>query len=320
MEERNGTIHVHDTHIGIWEEQVDEKDFWQVYAEVIRFLRSRGFKVGQDKRIKQHYPILSPSRRHAYKNRLEAKIEISGRVVKIDFFQNVVFENRSGGAYDFDKYTKMPYLIKMQYLLEASRLIKHLVERYGYTFSERSLGCPNRFLPSTSTVERVRWLAQGRKPTSPLARFNMLWGKDRFERFGPRHVSWGWPIPSECGSSIDAEGRELRPYDTRYFRDRFDGRIRRVRVFPNMNSMWTACDASGSKAWSYEHASHFFSRLPADFKKRVVPEGRLQIRLEQELKKAVSSMDFERAAVLREVWKRHGFNLAQMTVEIRKAA
>ena len=46
---RAGSIRLHDTTIGIWEDAVNERDFQQqVFGPLIRFLRDAGWKIWFD--------------------------------------------------------------------------------------------------------------------------------------------------------------------------------------------------------------------------------------------------------------------------------
>ena len=91
-------------------------------------LGTEGFEVRKDpevdKIIRNDYWI-------GKRGDLEFHAEKYPNGFKIEFFQNVVHENRNGGRYDFDKFQKMPYMIRLQYkkyINQLIRLLKCLVD------------------------------------------------------------------------------------------------------------------------------------------------------------------------------------------------
>ena len=98
------------------------------FYQLINMLGTEGFEVRKDpevdKIIRNDYCI-------GKRGDLEFHAEKYPNGFKIEFFQNVVHENRNGGRYDFDKFQKMPYMIRLQYkkyINQLIRLLKCLVD------------------------------------------------------------------------------------------------------------------------------------------------------------------------------------------------
>lgn len=108
-------FHEHDASISLWLDDPKDPMVRKARDEVVRLLRSLGWRVQLDPHTKKHYPAISKDHHHAQRGDLQAQIEASGRCMKVEFFQDLVHENRNGGRYDFHKRQKMPYLIGLQY-------------------------------------------------------------------------------------------------------------------------------------------------------------------------------------------------------------
>jgi hypothetical protein len=293
---REGHFHLHNTNIGIWEEHVDEASFRSVYQAVVAHFRSRGFRTIEDPYIRKHFSCIARYHHVAKKGLLEAHMNMSGRHIEIEFFQSVIVENRNGGRYDFEKFEKMPYLVKKQFILEAGKLLDALVACFGYKWGEKiaySAGYG-------ASAERVIKVVRGLSPSQePLQHFNGLWGTDRFKR-----DETGWPIAKEYdhGYNKDREGVSLRNGMYRYYRDR-SGRLRRGVIYTNMNSMWQLIYGPGWKDSTWVSSRELFTLQPGDPRRRHFPECKRREFLERELKSAVQEQRFEQAAILRDLLK-----------------
>ena len=109
--------------------EVNYKNRWNgsfphygLFNRIMNFLSSIGFAVGKDPNIEKNYKCLSKDHRYGRKGDLEFKAGRYPAGFKIEFYQNIVFENKYGGEHDFDKYEKMPYLIKLQFRLTCNKL------------------------------------------------------------------------------------------------------------------------------------------------------------------------------------------------------
>jgi hypothetical protein len=208
---------IHDTTVCISDE--DDKHSRPVFDAAIRLLRRNGFKVGPDPRIKAwKLHSLASTNRVGRCGDLQVAVECSGRIVKLEFFQEVVRENPNGGRYDFSKLQKMPYIVRLRYLWIKEKIWSYLTSA-GYGFVP---GCP-------------RWI------DDPLAAFNHGWdgeyekrrGEHRFRR-GPD----GWPDESELKSwsRKDRDGIVVNHGETRYVL--INSRAMRCKVYGGINGMW----------------------------------------------------------------------------------
>ena len=87
---------------------------------IFNMLRAEGFTIENDaevaKCIRRDYYIGRRGDLELYAHRYPAGFEIM-------FFQNVVIENKSGGRYDFHKFQKMPYMIRLQFMKYRDKII-----------------------------------------------------------------------------------------------------------------------------------------------------------------------------------------------------
>lgn len=194
-----------------------QQPHYPILHRVLNFMKERGFRVGRDPRIEEHYKILSKSHWYGRKGDLEFKAERYPAGWKIEFFQNVNFENKAGGEYDFDKYDKMPYLIKLMFLNEC-RHITGFLTNLGVVNKSR----PNYKLSEDRIKEHIVDYTIGIKFKDP----------SEFE-LGDYVCS-----SSKYSYNItDRDGKEIRNGQIKYIRD-YNGRLKRGRVYHNINNMW----------------------------------------------------------------------------------
>lgn len=104
---------------------------WSHYAilhRLINFMKSHGWYIEHDKSV---HRIIRNGFWYGRKGDLEISIHRYPRGFKFEFYQNIVFENPNGGQYDFDKFEKMPYLIRLLFINET-RHMKVFLEGLGY--------------------------------------------------------------------------------------------------------------------------------------------------------------------------------------------
>ncbi|MEN9060039.1 hypothetical protein [Ponticoccus litoralis] len=131
MTRRKVDIRLHDTSIGVWQDDPNDPTFRaEIYSGLIRVMRDHGWAVHEDPNIRKHYRCLNPDHRLAAKGPLRASIEITGRAVKFEIWSaNARQSNRNGRRYDFDKLDRMPFLDQKRFHLECIRLTDWLMER-----------------------------------------------------------------------------------------------------------------------------------------------------------------------------------------------
>lgn len=267
--EQYPSFHEHDTSLMLWLEDPKDPAITGARDTVVKHLRSRGFHVCLDKRIKQQYPILRRYHHEGRKGLLQFKLRLSGRCLELTFFQNVVRENRYGGEHDFDKRRKMPYLIGKQYEAERNAIALMMVG-LGYSLQLEQHRTGN------ALIEFRR---------AELTDFQ-----------GPQFYARKW----ESYNIKSAAGREISDGDCVYFRH-WDGRLRRGIGYRNINNMWWVLLPCGDVENIGAHGLWHREDLPCGLRGRMFKPNDIEKRLRRKLKQAIASESFERAAVIRDV-------------------
>lgn len=260
-----------------------ERDFTQfnektypvkpIWDKALRLLKSRGFSIGPDmevdKLIRKRYHI-------GKKRQLEVCIHIYPMGMEIQFFQNVVFENRNGGRYDFDKYNRMPYQLKKQFELEARALMQ--------LFFKNGMADKSRPICKTATEHIIQHFR-----SSSFTR-NKITSLDE--------VAGMMSDYDHHSNSNDRDGKKIECGQTKYFRHR-DGRLRRGVVYHNINNMWWVLMNN-----DYTNIASFylFDAMPEDFnqrrlKKGSIPESR---RIQLDVLGKISTKELSRQLRLRQ--------------------
>ncbi|WP_439627544.1 hypothetical protein [Gemmata sp.] len=203
-----------DTGLMLWHET--EALARPVYAALQAELLRLGFTVGPCAETEKHYPTLAPGHRRGRREQLDYSLELSGRTVKFEAWQESRASNPAGGRYDFRKVDRMDYLTRLRFVWTRRHLLA-LLAGMGFPLAS----------------ERLCMSPSGR---DPLAAFNSGWGADRFTR-GPD----GWPDARELSSwdRRDGDGKPTSSGDTRFVQPwNARGRWVRCRVYGGINGMW----------------------------------------------------------------------------------
>ncbi|MAM41704.1 MAG: hypothetical protein CL949_25085 [Erythrobacter sp.] len=263
-------IIIHDSHIGIWQDDPADSTFRaEIYGPLIRQMRERGWAIGRNDQVHRHYRCLSPDRRVGARGTLLCDIEISGRVVKVDFWSTTAKqENRNGRRYDFDKMARMSKLDRLRVELEFRRIVA--------------------WLESLAPVEVKR---RGGENLSPMERIQKgyadSWHSDK---------ELGRPVCKYDYNRKSADGHLLEQGQTVWIPDS-KGRMLRGQAFCNLNSMWWVI-AGG--ALFNKGCSDIFANVPCDLRTKRNARAR-RSRLEKELQTAVQRMDYRRAETLKTI-------------------
>lgn len=227
-----------------WQDR-DSYNHYSILNEVFDFMRKRGFEIGMDPKTKEQFPSIAKDYFYGRKGDLEFKANRYPTGFEIQFFQNVVFENRNGGEYDFDKFRKMPYLIRLSYINESNRIMEYLkskgfsdVSKVEYTLAEDSI--------KQDYVES--------------------WHKSQVDmnfKLSDLDGPSGQPSYNTC----DRDKKEILNGQVKYFRD-YDGRLMRTKVYHNINNMWW-CITSDTE-YTNKASFHLFDATEEDFKNRRV--------------------------------------------------
>ncbi|HPG94996.1 MAG TPA: UvrB/UvrC motif-containing protein [Dokdonella sp.] len=267
----------HDTKLLLW--WVDPKDTNRepVRNALIKHLRTRGFRIGADPCIRKHYPAISRDHHRGAKGALELKVRLSGRLLEIEFFQNVVFSNPAGGHCDFDRRQKMPYLVGKQYELERDKIAELFA----------GMGLPRL----TLDIRRRGWAFIDNK----RAELEAFQGAGFYAREIPRY------------NKLTATKAELAHGDVVYFFGRHSGSggsIHKGVAFPNINNMWWVLlpgdEWANLASFHLYHRADFGTTLP----RRMIPLVTCIARIRRKLDAAVNAQQFERAIDLRDALQR----------------
>ena len=179
---------------------------------IFNMLRAEGFTIENDaevaKCIRRDYYIGRRGDLELYAHRYPAGFEIM-------FFQNIVIENQNGGRYDFDKFQKMPYMIRLRFIKYRDKII--------------------------ALLKSVEDLEDESKADPRLAE---EWIKARYvEEWHHEQKDMNFLLSDldgqtqESYNGRDRDEKTLHNGDVKYFRH-WDGRLYRGRVYHNINNMW----------------------------------------------------------------------------------
>lgn len=263
-------IRIHDASIGIWQDDAKDASFRSdVYAALIRDMRARDWSIKADPRIHRRHRCISPDHRLAVRGTLRCGIEITGRVVKVEFWSATAPQsNRNGRRYDFDKMARMHHIDSLRVELEFRRITRWL-ETLAPVKASRS---DDRDLTAMQRIEKS---------------YAESWHKDK---------NLGRPNYSYDSQRMSKDGALLDHGQTAWIAD-YKGRIVRGTAYYNINNMWWV--AAGGKLFN-EGSHSVYAKMPADLRTKRNERAR-RTRLEKELSVAVSRMDFLRAQVLKRI-------------------
>jgi len=187
------------------------KHFVLLYR-VLNMLRGEGFVIVNDKEIakcirKDHF-IGSRGDLKLHAERFPAGF-------KIEFFQDINFENPNGGRYDFGKFQKMPYLIRLHYI-KYVKMIAALVGKLADADDHTEI-------PYKTAEDRIK------------AKYVREWVHEQTDMNFNLSDLDGQTQETYNGTGRD--GETLHNGDVKYFRH-WNGYLYRGRIYHNINNMW----------------------------------------------------------------------------------
>jgi hypothetical protein len=224
-----------------------EKKSWLHYSvlhRILNFMKSRGFEIGRDPRIEQQFKCLTKDHWYGRKGDLEFKAERYPRGFKIEFFQNIVFVNPCGGYYDFDKFEKMPYLIRLSMINTLNHIEKFM----------NSLGITKTHGKSANDFK----LAEDKIKFHYVDSCHHEQKDMNFYLYEVKHNQPDY-------NCTDRDKKRIENGQVKYYRDR-NGRLKRGVVFHNINNMWWV--KLNKLDYSNEACFNLFDPTPGDFAKR----------------------------------------------------
>ena len=222
---------------------------WSHYGilhRLLNFLRSRGWCVMNDDSV---HKIIRKGYFCGKKRDLEFELRRYPVGFSFEFYQNIVFENPNGGRYDFGRFEKMPYTVRLMFLNET-RHMKEFLE---------NLGCIDNSKPIYGLAEDKIKL-------------------DFVECWHHPQKSMDFKLSDLDGETCegdynhtDRDKKIILNGQVKYFRH-WDGRLRRGRVYHNINNMWWVI----LDRFKYTNIADFqlFDPTPDDFKNRRLKEDK----------------------------------------------
>lgn len=230
---------------GCWQEAKNLPHFL-LWKNVLRQFKALGFDVGEDQNIVKNYKILKPSHKYGICKGLEFKTHIYPTGFEIIFYQNIVFENRNGGQYDFDKFEKMPYVIKL--------LCKRTINKISDFIEESGISVERPFeakTPQEAIVQDCQKRSFTKNKLTKIEDMETVMSKYDFEI-----------------NSFDRDKKEIKCGQVKYFRHYRTGRLCRGIVYHDINNMWWVITGSEPEAYSKISSFELFDPTPEDFKIR----------------------------------------------------
>jgi hypothetical protein len=288
---RTGMVNFHDASLHVWEEGLGgspkERDTWekafkhQVFKRIIQTLNRIGWEcIIPEEMVKQYSRRFALNHRYCVKGDLKADLSISGRFIEFKMFQNVTAPERPDheGRYQSDKEKCMPYVMWLEMERTRRRIRSYLCNVFpGYHFKADKLdGRMNKCGPGHLTA--MEWLE------------------------GCYKTSWHFKGDIDTYQISDynresADGTRLEHGQRVWFTDR-KGRILTGIAYYNINNMWWVI--MGKYAHTNVASFHLHTVQPEDIRRKRNEELRKK-RLAAEIGKAVNEMNYERAALLRDV-------------------
>jgi putative heme iron utilization protein len=261
----------------------------KMFSEISRLLRRHGFTVTSDPEVDKNYKSLRKWHRLVSKETNHGALFVSAHYfpngMEFTGYQNVVFENKSGGKYDFDRLAKMPYLIRLTWVKFTKIVIGYLKEN-GIELA-----------PPTP-----RW------QDDPLAAFNNGWTPERFRRDAS-----GWPDESQLKlwNQLDASGIRINQGEYRYVCGH-GNRWWRVRVYGGINGMWIGVSGAGI---TNHNACSYYSTIPVELlRKRCVSVRRVSERLMKAYVASLNEGNYRKASGIRREMARQGVDVPILEV------
>lgn len=203
-----------------WNNNKEGNPHWENFLNAMKFLGSIGFYVGEDKEIKKQYPSLNDTHREGGFADLRFKAEYCTNIFRIKFYQDIYHENPNGGYYDYDKYKKMPYLIRKRFDWTLHKLTAYF-EDCGFTVERKQ------------KYKGADFIVQD---------YIKSWHHPQDRPFDLSEIE-GQTV-DQCNSE-DANGKVLHNGEVKYFRD-FNGYLCRGKVYYNTGNMWWVLFADGT--------------------------------------------------------------------------
>lgn len=284
--DRTGEVRLGDADLRVWEEpgqpcgngsEWDRAFKRDVFARIVQTLNRLGWRcVVPGDYVARYSQKFAENFRYCTLGDLKADLRICGRCIELQFFQNVNAPDRPDheGRYQFDQSKHMPYLLRLRMEKARRRICAYLCNVFtGYKVK------PEPLKVGPGGVTALEWIEHDTRN---------CW---HYDAATGRRTGEDQPY-----NNRSAEGRQVR-HGQRVFFYGFDGRLRTGVAHYNINNMWWV--VSGRYEWHNKASFDLLTTCPGN------PRDKDPIRrekaLRRELDSAVARMNFERAALIRDL-------------------
>lgn len=286
---RTGHLSIYDTKLSVREEPDNggrcglpkgyDDDFRKtVFKRIIQQLNRLGYNMRQDEEHDKQYACLSRYHRIGNKGELQCYLNQSGRHIELEFYQDVYNIDREDGQgrYCFNKFERMPYLMRLEFQRTVNRLTKYLQNVFGYPLKEKT-GKSAKCGPGALTA--YEWIKQD---------WESCWHYS--PEVGHR------PISSDDNRKT-ADGHWLEHGQRCYTTD-YSGRVITGIAYYNINNMWWVVTGK----YDYENKASFeiYAVAPENIRQKR-NERKRRRKLEALLSSAVNRMDYLKAHQIKRI-------------------
>lgn len=296
---REGKIHFHDASLSVWEEGIprewDAKEIWErhfkreVFARIVQCLRRLGWTVTMpaiDAHSVKHYGgkvarQSAEAKRFCQKGDLKGDLSTMGRTIDFKMFQSVNCPTRADheGRYEWNKEACMPYLVRLEMERTRRRIRTHLCNVFtDYAFDSSRAQLHKKPLQYTA-----------------LERINQRYA----ESCHFKGANWDqYKTKPGMSFNLQSADRCILEHGQRVWFADHKGRMCEGTALYNINNMWWVMTGR----YDFTNVANFdlYTKPPENLRTKRNAKQRSK-RLQALLADAVKAMNFERAAVLRDI-------------------
>lgn len=290
--ERTGKVSFGDASLGVWEDpECQVQDEWElkfkkdVFLRIVQQLNRLGWSVTmpaiEPDDIKRYGGAVArwsaERHRNCIKGDLQAELSASGRCIKFEMFQNVNAPDRPdhGGRYQNNKEFHMPYLMRLEMERTRRKIRDYLCAVFsGYEFNTKNRNIYLNPLAKTAMESIQEHYAESCHFKGDITQYEI-----------------------QDYNRKSANGEMLNHGQRVWFFD-YRGRASTGIAYYKINSMWWVL--TGRYDYTNKSSHELFTESPENIRIKRNTDLRRK-RLEQELSSAIKLMNFERAAILRDI-------------------
>ena len=220
---------------------------YRLFHELMDFMREMGFSIEKDPEIRARFKSIADCYWYGKKGGLEFNAEYYPAGFKIKFFQNENYVNQNGGRYDFNKWEKMPYRIRLE-MIRTMMYIKEFFRRYPI----RDISDPE--CDGAESEIKLRFAESFHHPEKTMD-FDL---HDLDGTVGSKYDE----------NNLDRDGKEILNGQIKYTRD-YKGYLVRGRVYYDLNRNWIVILNQGE--WICRMCNELFDLQEGDVRGRSLP-------------------------------------------------